>query len=476
MNQLEKLFDRIIGKVNISLREFNFDAAQYLKYLESYIPIKQLIKFYAFYGVTSQHPFNFHFSRSNLAGSYFLGNCMVDSAILYKSDIRGDELKSKGDTINYQGVDYTLDLDEKIRILDSILIKTLVHANSCDPANPELFLIKNTASTPYVNIHGSSVEGCFLGPFATADLTRLYACVLGTYSYIQAGEMWKQQVGNGRIWIKNSDVFEFTYRHAPKTLDRYINFKIGRQPSGIFIDFIRTYKEEFQRIFNSVNLKTPAMVPKSASLNRYAVVRPKTHIGENVLVAQRAYLENSFLGDGANAQENCYIINSHLAGKNVTAHGAKIVHSRLAKNVFVGFNSFLRGTADCQLHIGQGSVVMPHTIIDLRKPVSIPADHLVWGYIQTPEDLKYHSLSLKKLATVRRQLKVKNMEFRGDGGAFVKSFRHRIQHILEVNGAYFDGKKNKGHAQREQNISFNIIQPYPMGPKRGLFPTLDIQP
>ncbi|MBW2487422.1 MAG: hypothetical protein JRE72_08375 [Deltaproteobacteria bacterium] len=74
--------------------------------------------------------------------------------------------------------------------------------------------------------------------------------------------MWKQQVGNGRIWIKNSDVFEFTYRHAPKTLDRYINFKIGRQPSGIFIDFIRTYKEEFQRIFNSVNLKTPAMVPK----------------------------------------------------------------------------------------------------------------------------------------------------------------------------------------------------------------------
>jgi carbonic anhydrase/acetyltransferase-like protein (isoleucine patch superfamily) len=351
-----------------------------------------------------------------------------------------------------------------------------VHASSSDPANPELFLIKNTASTPYANIHGSSVEGCFLGPFSTADLTRLYGCILGTYSYIQAGEMWKQQVGNGQLWIKNGDVFEFAYRLAPGVLDRYINFKIGRQPTGIFIDFIRSYKEEFQRIFDSVNLKPPAMVPKSASLSRYAVVRPKTHIGDNVLVAQRAYLENSFLGDGANAQENCYIINSRLEGNNVTAHGAKIVHSRLAKNVFVGFNSFLRGTADCRLDIGRGSIVMPHTVIDLRKPVSIPPGHLVWGYIQKPDDLKYHSLSLKKLAAVRRQLKIKNMKFSGNGGAFVKAFRHRIQHILESNGAYFDGKKNRGHAQREQNISFNIIQPYTIGPKRGLFPTLDIQP
>jgi carbonic anhydrase/acetyltransferase-like protein (isoleucine patch superfamily) len=476
MNQLEKLFDRITGRVNISLREINFDAAGYLKYLQDYIPLRQLVKFYAFYGVTARHPFNFHFSRSNLAGSYFLGNCQVDNSILYKSDIRGDELKSKGDTINYHGVDFTLDLDEKIRIQDSILIKTLVHNCSNDPANPELFLIKNAASTPYANIHGSSVEGCFLGPFATADLTRLHGCILGTYAYVQAGELWKQQISNGRIWIRNNDNFEFSYAFSPKVLDRYIHFKIGQQPTGIFIDFIRKRKEEFQRIFDAVHLKTPAMVPKSASLSRYAVVRPSTHIGENVLVAQRAYLENAFLGNGANAQENCYIINSRLDGKNVTAHGAKLVHTRLAKNVFVGFNAFLRGTADCQLNISKGSIVMPHTIIDLRQPVTIPPDHLVWGYIQKPNDLKDHTLSLKKLAAVRRQRIIKNMKFRGDGAAFVRTFRHRIQHILEANGAYFDGKKNRGHAQQEQNISFNIIQAYPMGPKKGLFPTLDIQP
>jgi len=476
MNKLEKLLGRIIDRVNISLREFDFDAAAYREYLRDYIPLHQLIKFYAFYGVTAHHPFNFHFRGSNLSGSYFLGNCMVDHAILYKSDIRGDELKSKGDTINYQGVDIALDLDEKIRIQDSILIKTLVHNCSNDPANPELFLIKNTASTPYANIHGSLVEGCFLGPFATADLTRLHGCIIGTYAYVQAGELWKQQIGNGRVWIRNDDIFDFSYRFPPKILDRYIHFKIGQQPTGVFIDFIRKRKEEFQRIFDAVNLKPPAMVPKSASLSRYAVVRPRTQIGENVLVAQRAYLENSLLGNGANAQENCYIINSRLAGNNVTAHGAKLVHTRLSKNVFVGFNAFLRGTADCQLDIGKGSIVMPHTVIDLKQPVAIPADHLVWGHIQKPNDLKDHTVSLKKLAAVRGQKTIKNMQFRGNGAAFVQSFRQRIQHILEANGAYFDGKKNRGHAQQEQNVSFNIIQPYPMGTKKGIFPTMDIRP
>jgi UDP-3-O-[3-hydroxymyristoyl] glucosamine N-acyltransferase len=49
-------------------------------------------------------------------------------------------------------------------------------------------------------------------------------------------------------------------------------------------------------------------VPDSASLDRYAVIKPKTHISDNVLVAERAYLQNAWLGPGANAQENCYIL------------------------------------------------------------------------------------------------------------------------------------------------------------------------
>jgi hypothetical protein len=142
----------------------------------------------------------------------------------------------------------------------------------------------------------------------------------------------------------------------------------------------------------------------------------------------------------------------------------------------VGFNSFLRGAADCPLEIGKGCTVMPHTIIDLKKPLTIPAGHLIWGHLQKPEDLKYHSISLKELSGVRRQRIIKSMKFRGNGAAFVHSLQHRIQHILETNGAYYNGKKNLGHAQKGQNISFNIIQPYATGKRKGLFPTLDIQP
>jgi hypothetical protein len=68
------------------------------------------------------------------------------------------------------------------------------------------------------------------------------------------------------------------------------------------------------------------------------------------------------------------------------------------------------------------------------------------------------------------------MEFAGWGSKFVEAFRHRIDHILEANGAYFDGRKKKGHAQKGQNIAYNIIQPYPMGMQKGIYPTIEIQP
>jgi hypothetical protein len=68
------------------------------------------------------------------------------------------------------------------------------------------------------------------------------------------------------------------------------------------------------------------------------------------------------------------------------------------------------------------------------------------------------------------------MLFEGRGGDFVAAFQHRIDHILEANGAFFDGTRNKGHAQKNQNISFNTIQPYPDGDLQGLYPTIIIQP
>jgi carbonic anhydrase/acetyltransferase-like protein (isoleucine patch superfamily) len=259
-------------------------------------------------------------------------------------------------------------------------------------------------------------------------------------------------------------------------LNHYINFIAGRLPQGFIMDFVDDRKEGFQRVFNAVNIEQSVPVPNNASLDRFAVIKPKTHISENVLVAQRAYLHNAWLGKGANAQENCYIINSRLKGLNVTAHGAKIIEADLGKNIFVGFNSFLRGRPDSRLTLGDESIIMPHTIIDIKKPLTIPPGHLVWGLITNPKELETNSMSLKDFSKINNGLIKGNMSFEGNGAGFVSAFRDRIHHILDANGAFFDGKKNRGHAQKNQNISFNTIQPYPDGKLQGLYPTIMIQP
>ncbi len=472
MKRLNDLLERIIQRVNINLREPLFDVGPYVRDL---VPLNQLTKFYAFYGITPYHPLNFHFTRSNLAGSYFLGKCQVSDSILYKSDIRGDELKRKGDIFQCEGFDIPLHEDETIRIKDSYLIKTLVHNNSHDPENLEDFIIQNTVSTHYANIHGSEVEGCYMGPFSTVDLTTLHDCVIGEFAYLQVSELAHHQVPAGTIWISGGDQFEFRYQHDPENLKNYIRFEPGTRPQGIFIDFVENRKDDFRRVFDVVNLETPSSIPSGASLNRYAVIKPKTQIGQNVLVAQRAYIENSWMGNGANAQENCYIIDSRLSGNNVTAHGAKIIGAELGEKVFVGFNSFLQGSKEFALRIGENSIIMPHTIIDLTEPVDIDASYLVWGYIRKQSDVEENSMALSELASITGQHSRSRMHFKGNGDSFVKGFQHRIEHILEANGAYFDGTGKKGHAQSSQNISYNLIQPYPEGDFKGLYPTIDIQ-
>jgi hypothetical protein len=58
----------------------------------------------------------------------------------------------------------------------------------------------------------------------------------------------------------------------------------------------------------------------------------------------------------------------------------------------------------------------------------------------------------------------------------VKALKDRIHHILEVNGAFFANGENDGHAQRNQNLSLNTIQPFQFGPKQGMYPTITILP
>ena len=474
MKELEKLFDRIVQRVNINLRELEFDVNPLVNKL---IPTSQMTKFYAFYGITPHHPLNLVFRHANLSGSYFLGKVRVTNSLLYKSDIRGDELKQSGDLFQYQEFEIPVSQDEEICIEDSFLIKTLVHNFSHDPETLETFFVRDTVSTHYANIHGSPSDGCYMGPFSTVDLTTIRDCVVGEYSYVQAGEISHLKIAPGTVWVRKPDDFNFMYRFPLDQLANYIYFAPGSPPQGIFMDFVEDRKEAFQQVYNVVNIDQPVEVPKNASLDRFAVIKPKTTIGENVLVAQRAFLQNATLGKGANAQENCYIINSTLEGNNVTAHGAKIIEASLGKNVFVGFNSFLRGRPNARLTIGPDSVIMPHTIIDIRQPLTIPPGHIVWGLVTDEAELEANSMSLKALSQVNTRICKGRMLFEGSGKTFVTAFQERIHHILEANGAMYDGKTNRGHAQRNQNISFNTLQPYPKGgDQEGLYPTIIIQP
>ncbi len=475
MYELEKLFNRIIQRVNINLRELGFDVTPFV---EGHVNLEQMNKFYAFYGISSDIPLDLTFTHSSLAGSYFLGKCRVTNSLLYKSDIRGDELKRKGHNFQYKNFSIDLITNELIDIETSALVKTLVHNYSHDPETAERFFIKDTLSLDYANIHGAPSDGCFLGPFATVDLTTIRDCVIGEYSYIQAGEISHLNVKPGTIWVNSPGHFNFLYQYPADKLPHYIHLPPYKSPSGLLIDFIEDRKKTFNRVFDSTSQEETIEVPKTTSLDRYAVVLPGTTIGENVLIAQRAYLENSYLGKGANAQENCFIINSRLEGCNVTAHGAKIIEADLETNVFIGFNSFLYGKPDNRLKIGTGCIIMPHTIIDLHEPLSIPSDMLVWGLITNQKELEANSISLEDFSKIDTSLTQGGLHFEGNGAAFVQAFQHRIRHILEVNGAFFHEHNYniKGHAQNNRKLSLNSIQPFLFGDMQGVYPDITILP
>ena len=470
MDKLKQLNDRIIRRVNVNLEEFDFNAESFVNNSLEY---DKMLKFYAFYGITSQHPIYFNFKNSNIAGSYFLGKCYVGRSAIYKSDIRGDELKREGDNLRYKK-NVPLVEDERIVIRDSLLYKTLVHSNSHNLESPEEFSIKNTISAHYSNIHGTTLEGCFLGPFATVDIMNLHSCIVGEFSYVQAGELFHRKIDPGTVWIRNPN-FEFKYKFQKEILEKFVGVNSSHQPRGIIYDFVKEREQDYEKLFDVVHLK-PVKAPSSSAVNRYAVFLGKTHIGENVLVSQRAFLDNAIMGDGSNAQENTYIIHSNLAGLCITAHGGKIIHADIGRETFVGFNSFLNGKPSARIEIGEGCIVMPHTIIDSDVPVKIPDEHLVWGFIGSKEDIKTQSISLDDLAEVRDTLRIGKMVFTGKGSVFIDAFRKRIGQILLTNGALFHNGEKRGHAQDDQNISFNTIQPYSTGELMGLYPSIRIQP
>ena len=469
MKQLLSLIERIATRVNVNLEEFGFDVGPFINASTN---LAKMLNYYASYAVTSKHPLRLQFSNSNIAASYFLGKCIVNRSVVYKSDVRGDELKRKGETV-YGAKELPLVEDEVIIIRDSFLFRTLIHSKSHNLETPEEFFIRNTVAGHFSNIHGATMEGCYIGVFATVDQMSLHSCIIGEFSYVQAEELFHRAIKPGTVWIAN-DAFSFQYTYPGEVLKRYVAMDESCRPVGLLIDFVESRKTDFERLFGQVNMDA-LDTPQSSTVNRFALVKGKTRIGKNVLICQRAYLENAEMGIGSNAQENTYIINSTLAGYNVTAHGAKIIHSTLGEKIFVAFNCYLNGKTAARIEIGPNCIIMPHTIIDAVEPIAIPANHLVWGFIGSQRDLQTNAIALDDLDK-RTEVALGNMTFHGDGHAFVEAFRRRFEHILELNGAYYAKGRNRGHAQSDQSASFNMIQPYRTGPNRGIYPTITIEP
>jgi len=278
----------------------------------------------------------------------------------------------------------------------------------------------------------------------------------------------------GRIWIKYNDLFEFNYIYPKGVVEQYVSLNKKGSLSGKFIEYVDEFKKDFAPAFSTLNPKAIDNLGEGAYVSPYAVIKGNCTIGKNALVAQRAHVENSYIGEGANAQENCYIMNSVYEGFNVTAHGGKVINTRLGKNVFVGFNSFVHGTESCPITVGKDSIVMPHTIIDAEEPIEIPEKSAVWGYIAKQSDLDTQCATLEALSAAT-EVTLGNMVFKGDGKAFVKTFKQRIEHILEENGASYDGtEETRGHAQKTQKVAFNILQPFQAGEEMGMYPDMTI--
>ncbi|WP_319781211.1 transferase [Maridesulfovibrio sp.] len=472
MKKVEKLINHIISRVNINLRPMGLDIEQVLR---TTLEDNEMASDYAYYALSIDHPIYFRFRESNLGGSYFLGKCDVDRSIIIRSDIRGDELKAAGTKVEFGGIKTELYRDEIILVVNSFLYKTLVHNHSRNPEIPELFRIQNTVSMHYANIHGTTTEGAYLGAFATVDLSVMHNCIVGDYSYVQAGDLAKMCLDPGRIWIKADGKYEFAYRYPQAILEKYISWDHNGELVGLFADFLKNRRNDFLPVYDSLAPKYPVWVPANAFVSRYAVVRGDCDIGENCLVAQRAYIENSVLGTGSNAQENSFIVDTHFAGLVVVAHGGKLVHSYIDEKVFIGFNSFLYGTKENKVSVGSGSIIMPHTIIHASEPINIPDETIAWGYITKQSDLASNSMSLAEFAKLK-EISIDRMRFSGDGAAFVRDFQNRIEHILVDNGARYNGKpESRGHAQKTQYVSYNLFQPYLSGEKKGMFPTIIVE-
>lgn len=468
LKQLNQLVDGIAGRVNVGLNGHAFNTDHLVHWLASRT---RPLECCASYEATSKSPILLKFHECNIAGSHFLGRCRVDRSVVYKSDVRGEELKRKGDPVNHSKTD-ALSNDEIITISNSFLFKTLIHSRSCNPETPEELFIRNTIAAPYATLYGSTLEGCYVGAFATVDRTALHSCLVGEFSYIQVGHLDQKEIERGTVWAEDEH-YSFRYTYAKEILDRYISLDEAFQPTGALYAFAEERKPDLERNPEQVT-DGASGAPSPPVLSRFAVVKGKMMIGRRVSICERAFVENSVLADGAMARENTFIINSRLSGLNISDHGSKVVWSTLGERVFTGINAFLNGKENAKIVVGEGCIIMPHTIIDPEQPIEIPGGRLVWGFIGSAEDVDAHSISLAELSEAKK-ISMGGMVFEGKGADFVAALKHRIHMIFESNGAFRGSGTALDPIQDPGNTQVFTIQPYGTGPKTGLYPTIKIE-
>lgn len=475
MKKLRTLISAIIDRVNVNLRNPFVDLAPMV---EGVVPLDWFAGSDARYAMAFGHPLFYHFSSSALAGTSFMGRCIVDHSVLYRCNVRGEGLRSRNDAFSYRGSQVPLDHDEVIRINDSYLIRTLVHGHSSDPERPEELQVRNTLSLPYAGIESSHVQGSLLLPFSTVEMTALHDCVIGPYAYVQAEALRHRSIDEGVVSIQSEGGFDFTYRFPAEVVRRYIRMEAGGSPQGIFVDFAAERERELQEGSCGSDRDRRGDIPSGAYLSRCAALRGEVAVSADSFTGEGAYLRDARLEQRAQARENCSVIHSALGERSIAAQGSRIIHARLGKNTFVGPNSFLRGLADFPLSVGSGCLFAPHTIVDLEAPLAIPANTVVWGYIRNEQDLASNSMPIEDFSRIEKSAAVGLMRFEGSGARFIDSFRERIDQIVKLGACQADPGANdpQGAARARGSVSFHVIQPYPLGEYKGLCPTMEIAP
>jgi hypothetical protein len=93
------------------------------------------------------------------------------------------------------------------------------------------------------------------------DLTTMRDCVIGAYSYVQAGEISHLKIEPGTVWVRKPDDFNFMYRYPHQPIEQLHLFCRRQSAPGCFHGFVEDRKEAFQRVFNVVNIEHQVPVP-----------------------------------------------------------------------------------------------------------------------------------------------------------------------------------------------------------------------